>query len=199
MWMRTWIFNRFKNAILAMGLAVVLVVMASGIGWSQQPDKTKPAPAEPIHVVADTLETDNHARVAEFSGNVTATQADTVITADHLKIYYGQKQPGDAKSPDKSLDKNPDKAPESSIDQIVAEGNVVIHFGKQVAQANRAVYTTKDRVLVLTGKNAKITSGKDSVSGSKITLYRAKDRIKVESGKGGKVQAVVFSKEKGIQ
>lgn len=185
--MRTWISNRFKHLILVMGLSGVLVVMISTTSWSRAPDKTKPAPVQPIHVVSDTLEVDNQAHVAEFSGNVTATQGDTIITADHLKIYYGQNRPKTAKSP------------ASSINKIVAQGNVVIHFGKQAAQADQAVYTTQNRILVLTGKSASITNGKDSVSGSKITLYRAEDRIKVESSKGSKVKAVVFSKEKGIQ
>jgi lipopolysaccharide export system protein LptA len=40
-----------------------------------------------IHITADKLISDNDADYAEFIGNVRATQEDTVITADSLKIF----------------------------------------------------------------------------------------------------------------
>ena len=76
--------------------------------------------------------------------------------------------------------------------------NVKIIFDDKTAISQRAVYTTDSRILVLTGPDSKIISGKDSISGEKITLYRADDRIIVESGKEKQVEAVFFSKQGGL-
>jgi lipopolysaccharide export system protein LptA len=151
-------------------------------------DTHKDKKNEKIHITADKLISDNEAKYAEFIGNVRATQRDTVITADRLKIFYK-----------KDLDnkKNPPVGDES-IKKIVANGNVQIKFDNRVAVTQQAVYITETRVLVLSGADSKIISGNDSISGEKITIYRTDGRIKVESGKGERVEAVFYPGEKGI-
>jgi lipopolysaccharide export system protein LptA len=124
-----------------------------------------------IHITADKLISDNEVDYAEFIGNVRATQEDTVITADRLKIFV-------KKNPD---NKSPGVGTES-IHKIIASGNVKINFDNRVAVTPQAVYNTKTGVLVLSGDNSRILSGKDSISGEKITLYRTTGRITVESG-----------------
>lgn len=88
---------------------------------------------------------------------------------------------------------------EGSIEKIVSSGNVIINFDDKVAVAEHAVYTSETCVLVLTGPNSKVTSGTNFVSGEKITFYRTEDRMTVESGIEKRVEAVFYSKEKGMK
>jgi lipopolysaccharide export system protein LptA len=141
-----------------------------------------------IHITADKLISDDEVDYAEFIGNVRATQEDTVITADRLKIFV------------KNTDnKSAPGVGTKSIHKIIASGNVKINFDNRVAVTPQAVYNTKTGVLVLSGDNSRIISGKDSISGEKITLYRTTGRITVESGEEKRVEAVFYSGEKGLK
>lgn len=142
-----------------------------------------------VYITSDNMIAESEAKCAEFIGNVRAVQEDTVITADRLKIFY------------KKIDDNNKNltSDEGSIEKIVSSGNVKINFDDKVAVAEHAVYTTETGVLVLTGPNSKVTSGTNFVSGEKITIYRAEDRMTFESGIEKRVEAVFYSKEKGIE
>jgi len=111
--------------------------MLTGIAYSENADQ------ERIRVSAETLVVDNEAKYAEFIGNVRATQGNTVITGDSLKIFYKER------SGKKSAEA------EESIEKIVAKGNVKIKFDNRVAETEQAVYTTESRVLVLSGSASK--------------------------------------------
>lgn len=172
-------------------LLVGLVATPSG-NAEEKPrdtDTRNLAKDQKIHITADKLISDNNADYAEFIGNVRATQEDTVITADKLKIFF-KKNPHNKKKP---------TVGEEAINKIVASGNVKIKFDNRVAVARQAVYNTETEVLVLSGNNSRIVSGKDSISGEKITLYRTTGRINVESGGEKRVEAVFYSGEKGLK
>ena len=142
-----------------------------------------------VYITSDNMIAESEAKYAEFTGNVRAVQEDTVITADRLKIFY------------KKVEDNNENltSDEGSIEKIVSSGNVKINFDDKVAVAQHAVYTSETGVLVLTGPNSKVTSGTNFVSGEKITIYRTEDRMTVESGNKKRVEAVFYSKEKGIE
>jgi len=142
-----------------------------------------------IHITADKLFSDNNTDYAEFIGNVRATQEDTVITADKLKIFLKKN----------SHDKQNPVVGEGTINKIVASGNVKIKFDNRVAVAQQAVYNTKTGVLVLSGNNSKIVSGNSSISGEKITFYKTTGRINVESSDEKRVEAVFYSDEKDLK
>jgi len=143
---------------------------------------------EKIRITAERLISDSEARFAEFRGNVKATQGDTVITADQLKIFYKSDSKGEAGG----------SPGEESIDKIVAKGNVKIHFENRVAVGQHAVYTTENRVLVLSGAGSKVISGTNYISGEKITYHRTDGKIVVEGSSNKQVEAVIHSGEKGI-
>ena len=153
----------------------------------RNPKQKSPGTNETIHITSDRLAADNKAGYAEFIGNVKATQGDTVITSDKLKIFYKKN----------IANKGPLSVNEESIHKIVADGNVEIKFDNRVATAHQAVYNTETMVLVLSGNNSKIISEKDSISGEKITFYRTDGRINVESGNKKRVEAVFYSGKKG--
>lgn len=146
-----------------------------------QPDDA----ANRIHITADELITNTNERIVEFIGHVKAIQGTTVLTSNRLKVFYKA-------SPQSQ---QPLKAQSDSISKIVAQGNVRIVFDDQVAEAEQAEYMAAEKIIILTGNQTKITSGNNSISGTKITLYRGEGKIQVESNKDKRVEAFFYSQE----
>jgi lipopolysaccharide export system protein LptA len=138
-----------------------------------------------IQIKADSLVAYNEASFAEFSGNVSAVQGTTRITADKLKIYY-------SKVPDSNAKKG---TSEESVKKVVASGKVVIQSENRTAYTSLAEYTPATKVVVLSGPDSKVSSGNNFVSGDKITFYVNEDRVTVERGKEKQVEAVFYSGE----
>ena len=172
---------------LTIALALCLALLLSSGGASAAPEK-KEGGGGKIHITADRLVSDGDGKSAEFIGNVRATQSATVITAKRLKIHYAQEKK-----------KTGDSPMGSSIERIVATGEVTIHMDDRLAEAAKAVYTTADRVLVLTGEGSRISSGENFITGSKITLERDGGNITVERGGKKQVQAVFHSDDSGME
>ncbi len=194
--MRSLNFNKNLCPILLFFASVFMVLVVPVLPPSGYADE-KPRDTDArslsedrkIHITADKLISDNDADYAEFIGNVRATQEDTVITADRLKIFV-KKNPDNKGAPGVGTE---------SINKIIASGNVKINFDNRVAVTPQAVYNIKTGILVLSGDNSRIVSGKDSISGEKITIYRTTGRITVESGSEKRVEAVFYSVEKGFK
>ena len=189
-------FNQNLCCILLFFAAVFMLVVglvATPSGYADEKprdtDTRNIAKEQKIHITADKLISDSNADYAEFIGNVRATQEDTVITADKLKIFF-KKIPHDKKKP---------AVGEEAINEIVASGNVKIKFDNRVAVTRQAVYNTETGVLVLSGNNSRIVSGNNSISGEKITIYRTTGRINVESSDEKRVEAVFYSGEKDLK
>jgi lipopolysaccharide export system protein LptA len=140
---------------------------------------------EPIQITADRLESNAEQKYAEFIGNVKASQGNFKINSDTLRIYYS----GDLINRDKQATN------ENLLNKIIAKGNVEILSDQYAAKTDEAQYDVKTMTIVLAGENSTVTSGQNSISGSKIILYRADGRVKVEGGKN-RVNAVFFSKGK---
>ena len=141
-----------------------------------------------IHITADRLIAEGNSNNAEFIGNVRAVQETTVITSNKLKIFYKKDSSG--------IEDN--SKGEESIKEIIATGNVKILFDDKIAETEQAVYTAETRILVLNGPNSKITSGKNTISGSKITFFRDDGRINVEGSGKNRVEAFFESDGKSL-
>jgi lipopolysaccharide export system protein LptA len=186
-------FNYIKWRIIAVLLAASVINAAPILSFARAEEKPNYADKNlekgPIHITADKLITDNKTRIAEFIGNVRVTQGDTIITSEGLLIYNK-----------KGADQKKDIViTEGSIEKIVANGHVKITFGDKIATAQKAEYFTDSGILVLSGPDSKVTSGDDSISGSKITLHRPDGRIEVEGSKERRVEAVIYSEGKAIE
>ena len=168
------------GAVLLMGGMTAADTPGTAPGKSGEEDK--------IYITADLLISDSNAQTAEFKGNVTAKQDNTMITADTLKVFYKNE----------TLEEGQVKADEQAIQKIIASGKVYINFDNRVAEADQAVYTTNSRVLVLTGSNTKVVSEGTTVSGEKITLHRNDGRVIVERGKNRQVEMVLTSDGNGL-
>ena len=172
----------YLTAILSLIPFVMFhIVYAAGTQHNQKPINAEQNNI--IHITSDKLISYNKAGYAEFIGDVTATQEETVINADRIKVIFKKNL----------ANKGPLSVSEESISEIIANGNVKIKFDNRVAVAQQAVYNTKTKVLVLTGEGSRITSGKDTISGEKITFYRTDGRLNVESGSKKRVEAEFYS------
>ncbi len=141
---------------------------------------------EQIQIVADKLITNNAEKFAEFVGDVRASQGNLVITSELLRIYYKD-----------NADRNEEQTgSQELIKRVVASGNVVVSSEKYKAETDRVEYDLDTRVLVLIGENSTVTSGKNILTGSKITVNRKNGQIKVESSPQKRVKAVFYPKEK---
>ncbi|MBE9582487.1 MAG: hypothetical protein IMF18_12835 [Proteobacteria bacterium] len=157
--------------------------VASEAEVSDSEDQKNAGP--PIHITSDRVESDQKMRCVEFIGGVKATQADVVVTADRIKIFY--KPGGDT------------AGKSTAVERMIARGNVKIVFDKKTktAIAEKADYTADTKVLVLSGGDPTVWSGKNIIKGEKITLFQAEDRTLVEGSEREQVEATFYSEGEG--
>ncbi len=117
--------------------------------------------------------------MVEFSGNVQATQGNTVIVSDMLTIYFSE---GERLS---GRDNDTD-----SIEKLIAAGNVVIDHENRQAFCEKAIYTTSDGLLVLSGERVVVKEEGGSITGKKVILNRDTGEIIVTGKNGSPVEAV---------
>jgi lipopolysaccharide export system protein LptA len=138
----------------------------------------------PLHIVSDKMIAQKDTSMVEFIGNVKATREDSIIFADSIQIFFVS-------------DENKTNDKQSKVEKIISAGNVKYTAGEQQAFADKAVYTTKDEILILTGKSPKLITGSSFVTGKKITLFRKTNKVIVESDGNKRVEAV-FNPEDNV-
>ena len=189
---------KFQQFFLALNrlrwLATIALVAAAALfanaTWAADEPETGQPDNEPIQIVADKLISYNEDKYAEFIGNVKVTQADFTITSDKLRIYYqGELLQNEKKDSDEDSD-------EDLLKKIIATGNVKINSEQYQAEADKAEYDTTAKTVVLSGENAKVISGKNSITGAIITLNQKSGQVKVESSGTKRIKAEFFTKEK---
>jgi lipopolysaccharide export system protein LptA len=132
----------------------------------------------PLTVKAAKLTYSDNERHARFEGGVSVKTADTILTGDHVDILL---RPKNAKAP-------AGQESASQVDQIVAEGNIVIEQQNPARKATgqKLVYTASDSKFVLTGEPGKPPSIFDAergnITGDSLTFYNRDDRVQVGSG-----------------
>ena len=166
------------------------VLLSSG-GFAQdllQKKDTNQA-EDQIQIVADKLITNSAEKFAEFVGDVRASQGNLVIHSERLRIYYRD-------DPDRNKNQI---GGQESIKQIIASGNVQVSFEEYKAETDRVEYDLDTQVLVFTGENSTLTSGKNILTGSKINVDRKSGQIKVEGIPHKRVKAVFYPKENALE
>ncbi len=152
----------------------LLFFFKTDIACSQTQDNSNDIP---IHVISDKMIAQKDTSMVEFIGNVKVTRADSIVFADSIKIYFADDNA------------NKDNDAQSNVKKIVSTGNVRYTVEDRKAFADKAVYTTHDNILVLTGKSPKLITGSSFVTGKKITLFRNQDKAIVESDGTKRVEA----------
>jgi len=130
-----------------------------------------------LHVISDKMVAKRESSMVDFIGNVKATRLDSIIYADSIQVFFHENT---------SKENNN----ENNVKKIIATGNVKYTAGERKAFADKAIYTTHDEVLILTGKTAKLVTGTSFVTGKKITLYRIEGKVIVESDGSNRVEAL---------
>lgn len=132
------------------------VALAQGapvsFGFSQH-DNSKP-----IEITSEELQIDQSGGFALFIGNVIVGQGDLRMTADRMRVEYGE---------------NPETN-KTDITELVATGGVTIVNGDEAAESDSAVYTIANTTIVMTG-DVLLTQGPSAISGDKMTYNLTSD------------------------
>ncbi|HTZ11745.1 MAG TPA: LptA/OstA family protein, partial [Candidatus Margulisiibacteriota bacterium] len=97
---------------------------------------------EKIAITCDgPLEINYEKNIATFNNNVKVERPDSLIYSDKMEVYF--------KSSNAKLDNGTLMG--SSVDKIVALGNVKIVKGENVSYSDEAVYTAADKKIILKG------------------------------------------------
>ena len=182
--MKLSIFN--KSVLIFLNLCFVIGFV---LVWQPKPvysQTQNKADKVPFQVMSDKMIAQKDTSMVEFIGNVKVTRADSIVFADSIKIYFVEDN------------KDKDSDAQNNVEKIISTGNVRYTEGERKAFADKAVYTTQDEILVLTGESPKLITGSNFVTGKKITLYRNQDRVIVESDGEKRVEAF-FNPEENIQ
>jgi len=148
---------RFLLALLA--LLFALPALAQGLALSGGNSD------QPIQVDADQgIEWRRDQNVYVARGNAKASRGGVTVHGDTLTARYRAKGEG------------------SEIYQLEAEGNVRIVSANEVITAERAVYDADQSVLVMTGKNLKLTTRQDVITARDTLEYWEKRQLAVARG-----------------
>jgi lipopolysaccharide export system protein LptA len=129
---------RASAAIVAAALAFGSSATTAARAQSLQHDTSLP-----IEITADVLEVMQDQRIAIFTGNVDAVQGDMVLSADQLRVHYG-----DANEATPAATAVPGAG---SIRRIEAEGNVFLSSPRETAQGTAGVYDVASNRVTMAG------------------------------------------------
>ena len=131
----------------------------------------------PIEITADSLEVVQERRIATFAGNVDAVQGDLVLSADQLRVHYGDE-----------ADAAPAPPGMGSIRRIEAEGNVFLSSPRETAQGETGVYDVVANQLTMEGAVV-LTQDDNVIRGQRLEIDLVNGRSRmlaaVPSTEGG--------------
>ncbi|MBF0389050.1 MAG: lipopolysaccharide transport periplasmic protein LptA [Desulfamplus sp.] len=169
--------------ILSITLNVTCPIFASDNG---KPNRVStPQEAAKLHITSDSMMVEKEPSMITFSGNVVATQDESVIKADSILVHLF------TESEKKAIPTNSNQ----EIKSLTASGNVRFSSGNKTAYADKAVYTSTDQKIVLTGDSPRVTTGDSYITGKVITLFQESGKVMVEGGKERRVEALFNSQD----
>lgn len=189
-----------------------MFLCAPRLAHAQQIDLSK---GGPIDVTAsDGIEWQQNEKKIIARGNARAVRENVTVTADRLIAYYRKKPgaPGKA-APPASGTAQPVAAPAptdaagtapggggiagsdtdtsgNEVFRVEAEGNVHIFTPTDQAEGDRAIYDLDQAVMVMTGKNLKLTTPQNTLTARDTLEYWAQKHMSVARG-----NAVVVTKD----
>jgi lipopolysaccharide export system protein LptA len=158
----------FKTAIF-----IIFFISASVNAQTEQ----KAEKSEPTNIKADSMKVIQEKNITVFSGNVHVVRGKTIINCDELTVHHKKTQ-----------DKNPTPG-KNSFESIEASGNVKIKMEEKTAQAEKAVYHSKEEILVLSGGRPEINDSGNKITGDSITYHINTGIMEVEKKSGSQVEA----------
>lgn len=170
---------------LAAGARIAAAADTQGLDFADQK-------GTPVEIYADGgLELSQDAKTLIARGNAKALRGRVTVTADTLTAYYRDKATpaGEAKAETKTA------APaaagtsdelgggKSEVWRVQADGHVVIFTDTQRAYGDHADYNIDDAVVVLTGKNLRLTTANETVTARDSLEYWERRQQAVARGK----------------
>jgi len=140
--------------------ALKQVVLEKNVRLDILPDDKKLDKQEKIVITCDgPLDIDYDKNIAVFNNNVKVEKPDLTIYSDKMQVYFTPKPQGNGLASDSQSHKQDEgvKAQESSvmsssINKIVASGNVRIDRSGNTSYSQEAIYTALDKKITLTGR-----------------------------------------------
>ncbi len=165
---------------LASIVAGVLVLVPC-IGDAQQLDLSHGGPI--VITASEGMEWRQEQREVIARGNARAVRQNVTVTADRLIAFYRPKNGGAAQpaQPAQSIVNGPDTGG-NEIYRVEAEGNVRIFTPTDQAQGDRAIYDMDQAVMVMTGRNLKLTTPNDVLTARDDLEYWSQKRMAVARG-----------------
>jgi lipopolysaccharide export system protein LptA len=150
---------------------------------------------KPIDIVSDKLTVNSKDNIANFVGDVEATQGGLMLKSDRMKVYYNGGVEGGTET-------------ESSLSKIVTKGNTYLSVPDKKASAHSGVYDVDKGLIVLQG-NVLLKRGASQLRGdtfwydvksgkSRVSSKGDGSRVKGKSktGKSGRVKGVFVPRKK---
>jgi lipopolysaccharide export system protein LptA len=166
---------------LASLFASALVLGAPGAIRAQQLDLSHGGPI--VITASEGMEWRQEQREVIARGNARAVRQSVTVTADRLIAFYRPKN-GDAAQPAQpaqSIVNGPDTGG-TEIYRVQAEGNVRIFTPTDQAQGDRATYDMDQAVLIMTGRNLKLTTPNDVLTARDDLEYWSQKHMAVARG-----------------
>lgn len=186
--MFTHIKKSGKVGLIALALLTLLVPTSGHAAEAAKAAKVDLS-KEPIHIESDRMESDQKTESVLFVGNVEAHQADLVIKADRMTVFYQKAQA------DPAAKTNANAAEVTKdIDRLTASGDIEIVKLQWTATGDNLEYFSRERKIILTG-NTKVWQDNNLVTGERIVLYIDEGKSVVErksSGEGERVKAFFY-------
>ncbi|KPA23450.1 LPS-assembly protein LptD [Shimia sp. SK013] len=123
--------------------------MASAQGFQVGFGNMQQDSALPVEVTADSLSVNQNDGSAIFSGNVKIVQGEMHMTANKVNVHYSTGTVG--------------------IARLIAEGDVLLVQGTDIAEAEKAEYSIEDGSVHMTG-NVMILQENTSISADEMTV-----------------------------
>ena len=131
---------------------------------------------EKIVITCDgPLEVDYEKNVAYFNNNVKVERSESTIYSDKMEVYFRM---ASKEEKDKQEAKNAEAGKKddsamglmgSSIEKIVASGNVKIARGENVSYSDEAIYNSSDKKITLNGRPRLILYSTEGMDASALT------------------------------
>lgn len=159
-------------------IVVLALLAALPAARAQQIDLAR---GGPIAITAsEGIEWRQEQRQVIARGNARAVRQNVTVTADRLTAFYRPKG-GQNPQPVQSVASGADTGG-NEIYRVQAEGNVRIFTPTDQVQGDRATYDIDQAVLVMTGRNLKLTTPNDVLTARDSLEYWSQKRMAVARG-----------------
>jgi lipopolysaccharide export system protein LptA len=164
-----------KRALL---IAAALLLVPPESGRAQQLDLSRGGPI--VITSTDGIDWHQEQREVIARGNARAVRQNVTVTADRLIAYY---RPKNATPPQPAQNvANATDTGGNEIYRVQAEGNVRIFTPTDQVQGDRAIYDMDQAVLMVTGRNLRLTTPNDVLTARDSLEYWSQKHMAVARG-----------------